>query len=63
MQTKKGRLSVQISTAVHPAQVLQAIMQWLWVFRNAVAQTACSVSSLSHALTKVRPTARAVLCR
>ncbi len=63
MQTKKGRLSMQVSTGVYPAQVLQAIMQWLWVARNAVAQPACSVSSPSHALTKVRPTARAVLCR
>ena len=63
MQVKKGRLAMQTSTIVYPAQVLQAIMQWLWVARKAVAQTACSVSSPSHALTKVRPTARAVLCR
>ena len=63
MQVKKGRLSMQMSAGVYRAQVLQAIMQWLWVARNAVAQTACSASSTSHALTKVRPTARAVLCR
>ena len=29
MQTEKGRISMQISTGVHPAQVLQVIMQWL----------------------------------
>ena len=37
MQTKKGRISMQISTGVYPAQVLQAIMQWLRVARKAAA--------------------------
>ncbi len=52
MQTKKGRISMQISTGVYPAQVLQAIMQWLRVARKAAAQTTCSISFPFHALTK-----------
>ena len=52
MQTEKVRMSMQISTGVCPAQVLQAIMQWLWAARKAVSQTTCCMSLPSHALTK-----------